>query len=236
MILYIYYILFEGLFCTNKSLKLSSSENIFAKFAIVIYCEVEGRRWPLANRLILTYESWCLTVKRQCHVHSDSHNLALNSNFKPRDGAAEGGAAIRVKKESIVEIYSLLWLLDAITAVGLFMSALLSGTFSCKDAALQVLMSVPLSVCLSVCGQLKILPSPRLYQGLTIVFQGYPQLSKVIQVSKGFHRVNLCFCQGSPIAIFSHLIASIDHYDLVVTTYTGARDLRFLFLVLRNLR
>lgn len=77
----------------------------------VIHCEVEGRRWPLADPLILTYEAWCLTVKRQCHVHSDSHNLALNSNFKPRDGAEEGGAAIRVKKESRVENYNLLWFL-----------------------------------------------------------------------------------------------------------------------------
>ena len=85
----------------------------------MIYCEGEGRRWPLADLLILTYEAWCLTVKRQCHVHSDSHNLALNSNFKPRDGAAEGGAAIRIKKESIVENYSLLWFYDAIAAVGL---------------------------------------------------------------------------------------------------------------------
>ena len=77
----------------------------------MIHCEVEGWRWPLADPLILTYEAWCLTVKRQCHVHSDSHNLALNSNFKPRDGAEEGGPAIRIKKESRVENYNLFWFL-----------------------------------------------------------------------------------------------------------------------------
>ena len=53
------------------------------------------------------------------------------------------------------------------------MSAFLSGIFSCKDAALQVLMFVPLSVC----GQLEILPSLRLPR-VDQVFQGYPRLLK----------------------------------------------------------
>ena len=103
-------------FTTLKTKHLSKKAFILRKLFVqnsrnpVIHYEVDGRRWPLADPLILTYEAWCLTVRRQCHVHSDSHNLALNSNFKPRDGA-EGGPAIRVKKESRVENYILLWFL-----------------------------------------------------------------------------------------------------------------------------
>ena len=106
-------------FPTLKTKHLSKKAFILRKLFVqnsrnpVIHYEVDGRRWPLADPLILTYEAWCLTVKRQCHVHSDSHNLALNSNFKPRDGA-EGGPAIRVKKESRVENYNLLWFFDII--------------------------------------------------------------------------------------------------------------------------